>query len=244
MELAFVVHEPSSPSCHQLFYICFSIQIHEAMGAKRKKAKVAAWNFDDECSMLAFLEFRISHGELDRVKNVEAIAQHLRKKVSKRFTTSQIEDKLNEIQNQTTRKRRRGTILTDGLKALSSLPHEETVLRLKQELHDEFVMNMHSQERVTRSASRGLGSSQPQRKKHVSDLEIPESPSPSRTLSTRRSRFHLSPAKSTSPLVRKSRLTDQVCSFYIFNFNGVVRVVADKVQELSYSFKSHPEPQT
>ncbi|GAM33781.1 hypothetical protein TCE0_013r00931 [Talaromyces pinophilus] len=113
------------------------------------------------------------------------------------------------MQNQTTRKRRRGTIFTDGLKALPSLPHQEKVLRLKQELHDEFVMNMHSQDRVTRSASRGLGSSQPQRRKRVSGIEIPESPSPSRLLSTRASRFHLSATKSTSPLARKSRFLDQ-----------------------------------
>ncbi|KAL3713590.1 hypothetical protein TMatcc_002293 [Talaromyces marneffei ATCC 18224] len=172
------------------------------MGHKHRKPRVA-WNFDDECSMLAFLEFRISHGEMDRIKNIEAITLHLRKKRSKRFTSSQIEDILNEIQNQTTQKRRRGTVFTDGLRALSSVPHEENVLRLKQELEDEFVMNMQSQERVTRSASRSLGSSQPQRKKHVSGLEIPESPSSSRALSTRASRFRLSATKSTSPLARK-----------------------------------------
>lgn len=210
------------------------------MVGKHKKPR-AAWNFDDECSMLAFLEFRIGQGEMDRVRNIEAIAHHLWKKRSRRFTSSQIENKLNEIQNQTTRKRRRGTIFTDGLRALSSLPHEENVLRLKQELKDEYVMNMHSRDRVTRSASRSLVSSQPQRKKHVSGIEIPESPSPSRVLSTRASRFHLSATKSTSPLARKTRFPDQVClASRLLNFMlSSVSLVADTFQELSNHFKSH-----
>lgn len=211
------------------------------MGGRKHKKPRVAWNFDDECSMLAFLEFRISQGEMDRVRNIEAIANHLGKKRSRRFTSSQVEDKLNEIQNQTTRKRRRGTIFADGLKALPSLPHEENVLRLKQELIDEFVMNMHSQDRVTRSASRGLGSSQSQRRKRVSGIEIPESLSPNRVLSTRASRFRLSATKSISPLARKSRFLDQVClaSRFLSFMLPSVPLVADDIQELSYPLKSH-----
>ncbi|OKL64177.1 hypothetical protein UA08_00534 [Talaromyces atroroseus] len=154
--------------------------------------------------MLAFLEFRIGQGELDRVRNVEAIAQHLWQDRSRRLTSSQVEDKLKEIQSQTTRKRRRGTIFTEGLRVLSDYPHEGHVRRLKQQLDDEYVMHMHSQDRVTRSTSRGLGSSQPQARKRT---EIPESPSPGRLLSTKKPRFHLSPRQ--SPLARRNQLAGQ-----------------------------------
>lgn len=240
---AFAVNEPLA------FYFSFLLSSllsfdpeNETMG-RPKKPRVA-WNFDDECSMLAFLEFRISHGERDRVRNIEAITNYLGKKRSKKFTISQVEDKLNEFQNKTTRKRRRGTIFTDGLKALSSLPHEEHVLRLKQELDDEFVMNMHSQDRLTRSGSRSLGFSRSQRGKYASGSEIPESPPPSRLRSTRASRFHISTTKSTSPLARKSRVRDQVilASRFLGFMLLFVPLVADDILELSHRFKSHAKP--
>lgn len=175
------------------------------MGRKHKKRRIVAWEIDDECLMLAFLDFRISQQYVDPAKNVEAIVEHLWEKRSKRFTVSQVEDKLNEIQNNVPRKTRKGTIFDRGLRALSHIPHEEKVKRLKQHLFDEFVMSAHSIGRKTRSTSRGLGSSQLQRSKH----EIPETPSPSRVRSTRKSNAYLSPRQGTSPLAKRSRFEDQ-----------------------------------
>lgn len=172
--------------------------------------------------MLAFLEFRLGHGETDRVRNVEAIAQHLWQQRSKRFTASQVENRLNEIQHEATRKRRRGTIFDEGIRVLSNLPHSEDVRRLKQELEDEYLINMYSRDRVTRSTSHGLGPSQLNTRKRVLDTATPESPSPSpgRMLSTKRSRVNLSPREGTSPLARKSLLVNEVCgmSEFLFSF--------------------------
>lgn len=184
------------------------------MGRKHKRPRVT-WGFDDECTMLAFLEFRIGRGETDRVRNIHAIVQHLSETRPQRFTAAQVEDKLNEIQNQAMRKPRKGTIFSEGLKVLSKLPHDERVNRLKQQLDDELLADMMREKRPRlRSDSHGTDASRPRSRKHLTPAEIPESPSSRRVLSTasghKRSRSNLSSRDSASPLVKRSHFAAQV----------------------------------
>jgi hypothetical protein len=184
------------------------------MGRKHKRPRVVVWTFDDECAMLAFLEFRIGQGETDRVRHIQAIVQHLSENRAKTFTVSQVEEKLIEIQNQAVRKARKGTIFSEGLKVLSRFPHEENVGRLKQQLVDEYLANMiRSEKRQLRSDSRGLDSSSQSRprRRHLVPAEIPESPSPHGTVSEyRRSRLNLPAREDTSPLAKRRLFADKV----------------------------------